>query len=184
MTAKVVPSLFICKHLRGPKYKDYIMLMHTRKYGGVSPTRIASIMRCMFSYKRFPEVEAETSKKAAEVGSILAAATSTSRRVPDDGNTRREMAQWTQSERQKFQAVLIQCSRWEVDYANEFVKSTNCAMKTSNTDSICDACLAVSLDDSLLHAIQKVRLLIVIILCVFISYLSEKPRNQPAFRCP
>lgn len=53
------------------------MLTHTRKYGGASPTRIASIMRCMFPYKRFAE---------AEVESILAAATSTSRYVPTDEN--------------------------------------------------------------------------------------------------
>jgi len=138
------------------------MLTHTRKYGGVSQTRIASIMRCMFPYKRFAEAEGETSKKAAEVEHILAAATSTSRCVPADGNTHRGMTQWTRSERQKFQAVLLQCSRWEVDYANELIKSTKCGMQTSNPDSICDACLAVSLDDSLLHAIRKVRLCTVV----------------------
>jgi hypothetical protein len=62
-TAKVVPSLSICQHLRRPEYKDYITLTHTRKYRGVLQTHIASIMWCMFLYKQFTEVEAETVKQ-------------------------------------------------------------------------------------------------------------------------
>ena len=94
-------------------------------------------MRCMFPYKQFAEAEAESSKKAAEVESTLTAATSTSHCAPKDGNEHQNMTKWTRFEHQNFQAVLLQCSRWEVAYTNNFIKSTKCAVQMSNPDSIC-----------------------------------------------
>ncbi|TFK59347.1 hypothetical protein BDN72DRAFT_905938 [Pluteus cervinus] len=53
----IVPESFICKHLHGPDYSNYINLTHTRAYGGISPTFTAQLVRCLFPYKTFPPLD-------------------------------------------------------------------------------------------------------------------------------
>ncbi|KAJ3489093.1 hypothetical protein NLJ89_g11559 [Agrocybe chaxingu] len=153
-------QLKMCRHLYGEKYQEYISLTHTRQYGGVSPTLIARITRTLFPYKGFVEDADLTSKigatsKAKIVDALKAAGNTASTQVPADGTLKASARHWTASERQRFQAVLRQCSRWEVDYTNSFIRSTHCEVNTANLDEICDACQKLSKDKSLLHAIRK-----------------------------
>ncbi|KAJ3502810.1 hypothetical protein NLJ89_g8719 [Agrocybe chaxingu] len=151
--------LTMCRHLRGGKYQEYISLTHTRQFGGVSPTLIARITRTLFPYKTFGDADlnakigATTKKSVAEV--LKAAANTAPAQVPPNGTKKAPARDWTAAERQRFQAVLQQCSRWEVDYTNMFIRSTRCEVNTKNANAICDACQALSQDKSLLHAIRK-----------------------------
>ena len=64
---------------------------------------------------------------------------------------------WTKQEKRRLDEFLLGWARWEVDYVNGFVRSARCHGTTKNADGICDACVAVSKDESLKRSIRRVR---------------------------
>ncbi|KAF4618575.1 hypothetical protein D9613_009688 [Agrocybe pediades] len=154
------PPTTLCKNLTGPTYDNYISLTQTRNYGGVSPTVIAQVIRCLFPYKDFRPLA------SSNTGGSLEEQTETSLRVTlpvapflsasDEGrNSEPNMTKWTKAEKKGFQTVMQSFSRWVVDFVHNCIKSTKCEGKTANVDGICSACHSVGKDKSLLHAIRK-----------------------------
>lgn len=142
----------LCVHLTGEKYKPYIQLIRTRRFGGVSPELMARVSRQLFPYKPFPPLKESDRKPAKVILNIRVP-----EKIPADGNSNINMSQWTSKECIEMERIMQIHSRWTVDYANDYVKSTSCEETTTNTDSICDECKSVAKDESFLRSIRRVR---------------------------
>lgn len=135
---------WLCIHLRGSHYDPYIELTRTHNFGGISPLAFGLMARCHFPYKHFPPL-----KDGSEPAEHPA--------VPFDCNPYADVRKWTDSEWSKAKHVLSGFSRWVVDVAGSFVKSTCCEIETCNPDSVCNACSSVAKDESFKRAVHKVR---------------------------
>ncbi|KAF8195480.1 hypothetical protein BJ912DRAFT_900722 [Pholiota molesta] len=143
--------VFLCKHLSGPEYDDYIQLIRTRSYGGISPTFTARVARQLFPYKLFPPL------KINEKYPFLPKIAHSNNMVPDDGNSEVETNNWTAVEYHKIETILGSWSRWTVDYLNGYVKSTHCEEKTTNSNGICTGCHEVMADESFKRSVRRKR---------------------------
>ncbi|TFK58275.1 hypothetical protein BDN72DRAFT_731006, partial [Pluteus cervinus] len=74
--------------------------------------------------------------------------------APDLVNTSTDHKEWTPFEREQFHRTLMQARRWEVNYADGFIKSPHCKGVTLNPTKICDDCMAVAKDESIRRAIR------------------------------
>lgn len=137
------PPKRLCVHLRGSHYDPYIELTRTRNFGGISPLAFGLMARRHFPYKHFPLLKGES-----DPGERPA--------VPLDGNLHVDVQRWTESEWSKAKHVLSGFSRWVVDLAGSFIKSTRCEIETRNPDSVCNACSSVAKDESFKRAVRKV----------------------------
>lgn len=133
----------LCTHLRGSHYEPYIQLTRTRNFGGISPLTFALLSRRHFPYKPFPALKGESEPAERPA-------------TPPDGNLHTDVAKWTESEWRQAKHLLSGFSRWEVDLAGSFVKSTRCKQETYNSDSVCDACRSVAKDESFMRAVRRV----------------------------
>lgn len=153
----------VCKHLNGSGYEEYIRLIRTRALGGVSPDLRARAVRQLFPYKNLPRLEREPRKKDLHLIFIeIQGKAGAHTLIPKDGNRYHKERKWTKVEKRRLDEFLLGWARWEVDYVNGFVRSVHCEGTIKNADSICDACISVSQDESLKRAVRKVRRTIIV----------------------
>lgn len=145
----------LCQHLTGPEYSDYISLIRTRHFGGISSSFLACVKRQLFPYKPFELLDPE-SKPTAALTVNLGISVRKSKHVPHHGNNLTNMNQWTAEEYRQIEQVMEQHARWVVDYGNQYIKSMACEGKTSNSNSVCDKCQAVSKDKSFQRSVRRV----------------------------
>ncbi|KAJ7757868.1 hypothetical protein B0H14DRAFT_2634820 [Mycena olivaceomarginata] len=75
--------------------------------------------------------------------------------VPANGNDCISSVDWTDAENVKLYDALKGYAHWEVNYVKKFVRSTSCDGLTSNIDGVCDACMTLAKDASLIHAVNR-----------------------------
>lgn len=78
--------------------------------------------------------------------------------VPEDGNDRKSMTEWTSAERLKVDLILRSWARWEVDYINGFIKSRHCEGTTISHDKICPPCQEIASDQSFKRSVRRLKL--------------------------
>ncbi|KAJ7269009.1 hypothetical protein C8J57DRAFT_1066950 [Mycena rebaudengoi] len=135
-----------CKRLSGPEYKEYINRTETRSMGGISPTLRGRIARQIFFHKKFPPLKNEPLSAHSAARELL---------IPAEGNDCIASPDWTDSEHEKLHEALRGFSRWVVYFATKSVASAQCEGVTTNPAQICNSCLKVSKDDSLLRSIRR-----------------------------
>jgi len=150
----------VCQHLSGPGYNEYIQRIRTRLLGGVSTELRARAARQLFPYKRLPPLEKQPRTKDLDVNFIEvethADKSNSIPRIPECGNNKLNEKKWTETEKRQLDKFLLGWARWEVDYANGFVRSARCEGTTKNISGICDACEEVGRDESLKRSIRRV----------------------------
>ncbi|KAG2045721.1 hypothetical protein BDR06DRAFT_1015373 [Suillus hirtellus] len=101
-------------------------------------------------YKPFPVVKDFMCKKE------LQRAVLDPESVPWEADCNVKEKDWTNDEQKKLDESLLVWARWEVDYVNGYVRSSQCKQRTLNKSGICDVCerLAHS-DQAFKHAIQR-----------------------------
>ncbi|KAJ6609181.1 hypothetical protein B0H10DRAFT_2194012 [Mycena sp. CBHHK59/15] len=149
----VPPLLLPCKNLRTAEYKEYIFRTQTRSLGGVSLEFRARAIRQLLPWKPHPELKLTPETKDSNV---VVVPKRVSAKIPDGCNDHIKYHKWTAKEKAKVDEVLRAWARWEVDYVNGCVRSTQCHGTTQNVEEICDACVAVSEDSSFQHSVRKV----------------------------
>ncbi|KAF7972503.1 hypothetical protein HWV62_17876 [Athelia sp. TMB] len=150
------PLLVNCIHLSGPQYDTYIRLCRTRSLGGISPELHARAVRQLNPHKiKLPPLTQGRTKNPDLMIEVNPDADPPSTEVPVWGNTAVREALWTDQEKRNLDQFLLAWARWEVDWKNGWVRSTQCKKKTRNTDRVCDACRDVARDESLQHAVRK-----------------------------
>ncbi|KDR69617.1 hypothetical protein GALMADRAFT_917205 [Galerina marginata CBS 339.88] len=149
-----------CKHLAGSDYKEYIQLITTREFGGISPEFVARVARQLFPYKPFEPLK-ETDKnhkpRHSQPIDLKIPLLTETQHPPPDGNTEVKRPLWTGAEYRQLEGVMNNWRRWIVDYDNRYIKSSRCTETTTNTDEICDNCTEVSKDESLKRSIRRKR---------------------------
>jgi hypothetical protein len=129
----------------------------------VSPELRARATRQLFPYKGLPPLQKEPRTKDLHLIFVeietkdISVGVKTPALIPKDGNVLHNEKKWTKQEKRKLDEFLLGWARWEVDYVNGFVRSARCHGTTKNADGICDACVAVSKDESLKRSIRRVR---------------------------
>ncbi|KAJ7827674.1 hypothetical protein B0H14DRAFT_2814178 [Mycena olivaceomarginata] len=113
--------------------------------GGVSQALRSRIIRQVFMYKKFPSL-------GTTVPSLVA---NTEPSVPASGNDCVASADWTENEHARVDEALRSFARWQVDFGKKTVHSTGCEGLTTNESGICDACLKVAKDQSLVRSINR-----------------------------
>lgn len=212
-----VPELKPCQGLVGGDYTEYTLRTDTRSLGGVSTAKMGELARELFPYKPLPSLKLGPEKKGSsdiDVGDEVADNVESEDRgasvvneiesdgdqgvggelviamkheVPDDGNRHVKQGQWTRSETKKLDVHLRVLARWEVDYDDRTVRSSDCRRRTTNESEVCDDCVNVSKDPSLKDAIRRVRSL-PILFCVAdymgfnISHTYYRSYSSPS--CP
>ncbi|KAJ7511549.1 hypothetical protein B0H11DRAFT_2268643 [Mycena galericulata] len=136
-----------CVGLSGNKYTEYIERTETRSLGGVSTTLRARLVRQIFLYKQFQPLKNEA--RTAELIQRVEMS------VPTRGNDCLASPDWTESEQRKFDDALKGFARWEVEFGNKTVRSARCEGLVNKPGGICDACMKVASDESLIHAINR-----------------------------
>lgn len=146
-----------CVHLSGLEYDTYIRLCRTRSLGGVSPELRARAVRQLNPHKtNLPALTQGRTKNADLMIEVDRDVDPPSTKVPVWGNTEVREMLWTDQEKRNLDTFLLAWARWEVDWKNGWVRSTQCKKKTRNSDRVCDACRDVARDESLKHAVRKV----------------------------
>ncbi|KAJ7243493.1 hypothetical protein C8J57DRAFT_1243438 [Mycena rebaudengoi] len=135
-----------CKHLSGDKYMEYIERTETRSMGGVSTELRGRIARQVLFHKKFPPLKND---------SLVANGGATEQLIPSEGNDCIASPDWTLDEHDQLHGNLRGFSRWVVHYAKKTVASAHCEDLTANLDQVCNACLAVSKDESLQRSIRR-----------------------------
>lgn len=150
----------ICKHLSGPGYDEYICLIRTCSLGGISPELWAHAVQQLFQYKKFSPLEKEPRKKDINLVFIEIKGNgengSMTPNIPKNGNGHLKERKWTEVEKRKLDEFLLGWARWEVNYVEGFVRSVRCDGTTTNRGEICNACGAISCDESLKRSIRRV----------------------------
>lgn len=139
----------VCQQVTGQEYEEYILRSRTRMLGGISPEFRAHVMRCLFPYKPFNDLE-KTSEKMPAISSA--------RGLTKKNDSTKER-NWTDDERRLFIKTLGAFARWEVDYANFVIRSPRCEGKTIEPGQICKACQAVLNDPSFKRVVRRVSLI-------------------------
>ncbi|KAJ7580903.1 hypothetical protein C8J56DRAFT_1057878 [Mycena floridula] len=148
--AYIAPNKTSCLHLTGSKYNAYIDRTTTRKLGGVSIELVARVGRKILPWKNFSELK--NTNTDARVTNLTAPVDTS---VPPNGNLRIPIDEWTKFERGEVDKVLLNLARWEVDFEKRMIKSSACEGTTSNRDSVCYACTALTRDEVFKKAVQR-----------------------------
>ncbi|TFK58820.1 hypothetical protein BDN72DRAFT_949631 [Pluteus cervinus] len=143
------PPTVLCIHLTGADYDDYIALVSTREFGGISVTFVARVIRQLFPYKKLKVLGDRSNPSPLDIQPI------DSSMIPPDGNIEHERLKWTPSEHHRVDEVLRGWARWVVDYDNKCIKSTNCDKTTSNVNGVCDSCQAIASDESFKRSVRR-----------------------------
>lgn len=174
---KKVPTVNVCIHLNGPEYQKYIDLTCTRDFGGISPQLLARVARQLFPYKRLGELRQSVQRGPLELGIPLI---KNPDNVPEDGNDRKSMTEWTSAERLKVDLILHSWARSEVDYINGFIKSRHCEGTTISRDKICPPCQEIASDQSFKRSVRRfvchslrIYKLILILFGIFRSFVKR-----------
>ncbi|KAJ7679396.1 hypothetical protein DFH06DRAFT_1166490 [Mycena polygramma] len=144
--------LLPCKNLRTAEYQEYILRTQTRSLGGVSLELRARAIRQLLPWK--PHADLKLTRETKDSG-VVVVPVPMSTEIPDGCNNHVKYSKWTAKEKAKLDEVLRAWARWEVDYVNGCVRSTQCHGTTRNAEEICDACVAVSEDPSFQHGVRK-----------------------------
>ena len=143
----------MCIHLSGPEYKEYIDLTCTRDFGGISPQLLARVARQLFPYKKLGELRQFVQRGPLD---LAIPPQKNPDKVPEDGNDRKSMTEWTSAERCKVDLILRSWARWEVDYINGFIKSPHCEGTTTSHDKVCPPCKEIASDQSFKRSLRRV----------------------------
>ncbi|KAJ6543068.1 hypothetical protein B0H19DRAFT_1268241 [Mycena capillaripes] len=146
------PLSLPCIGLRGDEYREYILRTHTRSLGGVSLVLRARAIRQLTPWNNHPETTGVRETK----DSRMVYATPVSRKIiPEGCPDEVEYRRWTSNEKKMLDEVLGAWARWVVNYVDGFVCSSTCQGRTTNANSICDACLDVAQDESFKRAVRE-----------------------------
>ncbi|EIW75341.1 hypothetical protein CONPUDRAFT_159467 [Coniophora puteana RWD-64-598 SS2] len=118
------PSTYVCQHLRGAKYAEFLALSLVRGHGGLSPADHAHVRRKLFPHKLFPPLGAKVLK--SQLTNIIKPV------ILKNKNPALKQSKWMDDEKDIFNTTLRALAHWEVDPAKGFIKSMECTKVTGN----------------------------------------------------
>ncbi|KAF5372671.1 hypothetical protein D9615_009847 [Tricholomella constricta] len=148
---KPSPS-FICQHLSGPRYNEYILRAKVRSLGGISFEFRARAIRQLTPWKNHPPLTEDRTKYKVQ---MPLPPSNVGTAVPEDGNLHVPFQAWTLAEKKRLDNFLEAFARWEVNTVDGFVRSTHCEKTTQNSSRVCVKCMAVAKDTVFLRAVQR-----------------------------